>query len=605
MKYSLVLLLFSMVCLQSCQHNNSSKNTVSKEAQKFIDHYTEEYMHLYMNSMQAQWMLSVDIKQRDRIHMSDANKFDKAMAIFTGSEENIENARKYLNQKNKITDIQRKQLEKILYLAANNSHVVANLVSQRIKIENEQTHKLQGYQYFLDGRKVSNNDLEDILKNETNLNIRLTAWEASKQVGPILKGGLVTLCHLRNNIVRSLGYHDFFTYQVSSYDMKTNEMMYIMKGIMKDLYPLYRELHTWMRYELAKKYGVRTVPDYLPAHWLPDRWGQDWSSVIRLKGMNDDGFFQDKAPDWIIKSAENLYVSLGYPKLPETFWKSSSLYFHSSNSVAEKNIHPSAWHINLDQDVRSLMRVKSNAKSFRTAHHELGHVYYYLAYSNKDVPPLLRAGANRAYHEAIGTMMGLAAMQKPYLTGRGLIGTSVTIDSTQALLKEALSSVVFIYFSAGTMTQFEKSMYMDNLSPDQYNWKWWELAKKYQGIVPPSKRGEEFCDAATKTHVHNDSAQYYDYALAYVLLYQLHNYIAKNILHQDPHATDYFGQKRIGDFMMQIMRPGATKDWRQVLKISTGEEFSATAMKEYFEPLKRWLQIQNKGRKYTLPKIID
>jgi peptidyl-dipeptidase A len=258
--------------------------------------------------------------------------------------------------------------------------------------------------------------------------------------------------------------------------------------------------------------------------------------------------------------------------------------------------------MDLNNDVRSLMSVEPNAEWFETAHHELGHIYYYLTYTNSEVPPLLRQGANRAYHEALGSMMGLAAMQKPFLAGRGLIPADVKTDSIQSLLKEALNSVVFIFFSSGTMSNFEKALYVDNLPADQFNAKWWELAKKYQGIVPPFDRGEEFCDAATKTHINDDPAQYYDYALSYVILYQLHNHIAKNILKQDPRATNYYGKTEVGDFIRKIMKPGSSKDWRKVLKESTGDELNAKAMLEYFDPLVSWLKEENKGRGYTLPE---
>lgn len=147
-------------------------------------------------------------------------------------------------------------------------------------------------------------------------------------------------------------------------------------------------------------------------------------------------------------------------------------------------------------------------------------------------------------------------------------------------------------------------MYVDNLPANQFNAKWWALAKKYQGIEPPKIRGEEYCDAATKTHINDDAAQYYDYALSYVILYQLHNHIAKEILHQDPRATNYYGQKGIGEFLKKIMYPGASKDWRVVLKESTGEELNAQAMLTYFEPLVAWLKEQNKGRKYSLGEKI-
>lgn len=568
------------------------------KAQDFINTYTREYVRLYTNSSLAQWQSNIEIKPGDTVNSTAAQKADEAMAAFTGSRENITNARKFLKEKG-LTSIQKKQLELILYNAANNPQTVEALVKQRIKAENDQTQKLYGYQYLLDGKKVSTNDLDDILKKETNVDKRLAAWSASKEVGPTLKDGLVNLRNLRNETVQALGYHDFFSYQVSDYGMDTKEMMTTMDRLMQELKPLYRELHTWMRYELAKKYG-KEVPDYLPAHWLPNRWGQDWSSAVDVKGIDLDQVLSKKSAEWIVRDGEDMYVSLGFPHLPETFWQKSSLYPYPPDSAVKKNNHASAWHMNLDHDVRSLMSVEPNSEWYETAHHELGHIYYYLTYTNKDVPPLLRQGANRAYHEAVGTMMGLAAMQKPFLAGRGLIDKDVKTDSIQSLLKEALNSIVFIYFSSGTMSNFEKLMYVDSLPANQFNQKWWELAKKYQGIVPPAERGENYCDAATKTHINDDPAQYYDYALSYVLLYQLHNHIAKHILHQDPRATNYYGSKATGDFIRKILYTGAAKDWKVVLKESTGESLNAKAMLEYFNPLVQWLKEQNKGRKYTM-----
>lgn len=595
------IIVFASILL-FCSTSANHQYTAQVEAQGFIERYTERYVALYTKAQHAQWKLHTEIKQGDSGNLLTVQKAEERKALFTGSKENIERALGFLTQKDTLNELQIRQLEQILYLAANTPQTVPKLVQQRINAENKQVYTLYGYQYMLDGKKVSTNDLDEILKKETAVNKRLVAWEVSKRVGPTLKSGLVTLRNLRNQIVQALGYPDFFTYQVSSYHMNTDEMMQVMDELMVELYPLYRELHTWMRYELANRYGLDVVPDYLPAHWLPNRWGQDWSAVVQVPGINLDTILKSKSADWIVQSGEAFYVSLGYPQLPSTFWQQSSLYPYSADSAIQKNNHASAWHIDLEHDVRSLMSVRSNTKWFKTVHHELGHIYYYLTYANNNLPPLLRKGANRAYHEAIGTMMALAAMQKSYLLDRGLIEASVETDSMQLLLKEALNSVVFIFFSAGTMSHFEHALYVDRLSPDKFNATWWAFAKKYQGIVPPSHRGEEYCDAATKTHINDDPAQYYDYALSYALLYQLHNHIAKNILHEDPHATNYFGQKGIGRFLIKLMQSGASKDWRQVLHESTGDELSAKAMREYFEPLMDWLHEQNKGRYYSLPE---
>jgi peptidyl-dipeptidase A len=372
---------------------------------------------------------------------------------------------------------------------------------------------------------------------------------------------------------------------------------------MQELWPLYRELHTWTRYELAARYS-QPVPDSLPAHWLPNRWGQSWASIVDVQGLDVDGALKDKPPAWITQEAEAFYVSLGFPGLPPSFWEKSSLYPVPPDAGYKKNTHASAWHVDLNQDVRSLMSVESNSEWFQTANHELGHIYYYMSYTRPDVPPLLRKGANRAFHEAVGTQMGMAAMQRPFLVGRGLVPADVAVDQNRVLLKEALESVVFMPFSVGTMTGFERDLYRANLPPEKWNARWWQLAAHYQGMTPPSPRGEEFADALTKTHINDDAAQYYDYALSYVILFQLHDHISKNILQQDPRATNYWGSRETGDFLRKVLEPGGTRDWRALLREATGEEISARAMLAYYEPLMSWLREQNQGRVYTLPETL-
>ncbi len=607
MKKTLILFV-SAAFLYSCGENKNESgenaNTAFQDTvQTYLTGYNKIYQGLSIISNEADWKSNTHIVEGDSTNATALNVAQEAYAKFTGSSENIETAKRYLTQKEKLTELQIKQLNSILYKAANNPETIQDIVKERIKAETKQTEKLFGFDFKIDGKSVSTNDIDGILATETNMPKRLKAWEASKEVGKGLKDGLVNLRDLRNKTVQGLGYKDFFEYQVSDYGMTTQEMIDMLQQFNKELYPLYRELHTYARYEYAKKYGVKDVPDLLPAQWLPNRWGQDWGSLVDVKGINLDSALKTKDAEWIVKQGERFYVSIGFPELPKTFWERSDLYPAPKGANYKKNNHASAWHMDYDQDVRSLMSVEPNSEWYETAHHELGHIYYYLSYSNPDVPILLREGANRAYHEALGSMMGMAAMQKPFMENLNLIPKNTKSDEMQTLLKEALNYVVFIPFSTGTMSMFEHDLYANNLPADQFNKRWWELAAQYQGIAPPTIRGEEYCDAATKTHINNDAAQYYDYALSFVLLFQVHDHIAKQILHQDPHATNYYGNKEIGKFIAEIMKPGASSDWRKLLKEKTGSDLSAKAMLEYFAPLMDYLKEANKGRKYTLPEL--
>jgi peptidyl-dipeptidase A len=592
----LMIPALALALLWSCD----SKKNVQQEADTYLQRYTEKFQQLYRVSSEAEWASNTRIVEGDSTNAVRTRQANEAMAAFTGSAENIKQTRELLEHKDQLTDLQVRQLEMILYRAANNPQTVQAVVKKRIKAETEQTEKLYGFDYKLNGRSVTTNQIDSILKAETNPLKRRQAWEASKEVGKVLKGGLVNLRGLRNETVKALGYEDYFSYQASEYGMSRQEMMDLMRKINRELLPLYRELHTYARYELAKKYGEAQVPDMLPAHWLPNRWGQDWGTMVEVKGLDLDGVLRKKGAEWQVQQAERFYQSLGMPALPRSFYERSSLYPLPANSPYKKNNHASAWHLDLEKDVRSLMSVEPNAEWYETTHHELGHVYYYLAYTNPQVPPLLRSGANRAYHEAIGSLMGLAAMQKPFLAELGLADKNTQTDEVQTLLKEALSYVVFIPFASGVMSEFEHDLYARNLAPEDFNKRWWELSRQYQGMVPPADRGSEYADATSKTHINDDPAQYYDYALSYVILFQLHDHISRNILKQDPHATNYYGNKEVGKFLTSIMQPGASTDWRKMLKDKTGEDLSARAMVAYFQPLLTYLQEQNKGRKYTM-----
>lgn len=593
-------LFIGIIFIWGCQ----SPEALQKKVQDYIDDYSLTFQQLSYESSKAEWASNTKIIEGDSTNAIRTRQANEALANFTGSIDNIEKIQNLLKSRDKLLPMQVRQLEKMFYMAANNPQTVPDLVKERIKAETAQTEKLFGFNFKIQGKSVTTNEIDEILREEKDLNKRLMAWETSKEVGKVLKDGLMNLQNLRNQTVQALGYSDYFTYQVSDYGMTSEEMVKLNRRLIREIWPLYRELHTYTRYELAKKYGRKQVPEMLPAQWLPNRWGQDWNAMIKVKGMELDDILKKYTREWLMEQGERFYISLGFESLPQTFWEKSSLYPLPEDADYKKNNHASAWHMDLDKDVRSLMSVIPNRYWYETVHHELGHIYYYMSYSQSDIPLLLRVGANRAFHEAIGSLMGLAAMQKPFMVHIKLLSADTKTEEIMSLMKEAMNYIVFIPWASGVMTEFEYELYAKGLPADQFNQKWWELKKKYQGIVPPDQRGEEYCDASSKTHINDDAAQYYDYALSFVLLFQFHKYISENILQQNPHNTDYYANKEVGSFLRKVLSPGGTRDWQELLQESIGEDMSAQAMLDYFQPLFEYLKQENKGRTHSLPETI-
>ena len=562
-----------------------------ERADRFLSLANAGYQALYKVNSEAQWVAITDVTPE---HDAAAETAGKAAAAFNGNPALINEARDLLTHKAELNELTVRELNQLLLNAAEGPMTNPDLVARRVEAETKQASILNSFEFKVDGRSITTNQIDDKLNSSIDLNERKAIWEASKESGPALKPNLVRLRELRNGVAKEMKYPDYFSLEVASYGMSADEMLKLQESWMATLRPLYLQLHTWAKYKLAEKFH-QPVPKKIPAHWINNRWSQEWTGLV--EAANIDKYFTDRSAEWVIKTGEQFYTGLGFTPLPATFWQRSDLYPLPPGSKRKKNTHASCWHIDLQDDIRSLQSIEPNSRWFFTAHHELGHGYYFKAYSRLEVPYLLRIGAAPGFHEGIGELIALASSQVPYLQSRGILPADFKGDKTAFLLDDALArSIPFIFFASGTMTHWEADIYARHLPPDQWNARWWKYVSDLQGIEPPTARSEDFCDAATKTHINDNPAYYYNYAFATVFKFQLHDYIARKILHQDPRSCNYADNKEVGTWLNNILKKGGTEDWRKVLKEATGEDISTRAMAEYFRPLQSWLEEQNKGR---------
>ena len=578
--------------------SKKSNSAAEKEAEAFLSTVTSLLGPVAVSANLADWTSLTDVTPE---HTGQRTGADKALAALAGSKLIIEKTKALLKNRKQLDDETARQLEKLLLGAAESPGTIPEVVAARVEAEAHQSGILDGYTFCAAppgkggacARPITANQIDDILRKSRDLPERLRVWTASKEIGRPLKPGLVELIKLRNQVAREMGYHSYFALQVADYGMTVEEMMKLLDDALETTKPLFDGLHCFARYELAERFK-RPPPRLIPAHWLGNRWAQSWPGLI--ESANLDPLFKGSTAESIVKSAENFYVSLGFPKLPAAFWERSDLYPVPLGVARKKNAHASAWDIDRAGDVRSLMSVEPNEEWFETAHHELGHIYYFLSYDRPDVPYLLRDGANRAFHEAIGELAKLASQQTPYLVKVGVMPEEKRPDPTEWLLQSALDSIVFLPFSAGTMSHFERDIYDNELPPKEWQKRWWQYVADYQGVVPPGARPEDACDACTKTHLIDDPASYYDYALATLIKFQLHDHICTKILKQDVRSCNYLGSTEVGDFLRGILSKGATRDWRAVIKDATGEPISPRAMMAYFAPLVTELDKRNAGK---------
>ncbi len=574
------------------------KTAVERDAEAFLASLSSLLQPVATATDKVDWVASTDVTPE---HTAERTGADKVLAALVGSKTIIEKTKGFLEHEKQLDDLTARQLHRLLLSASESPGTIPEIVARRVGAEARLSSVLDGYTFCLQPKPgggclkpVSANGIDDLLLKSRDLAERQRVWTASKEIGKPLKPGLVELVGLRNQVAREMGFPSYFALKVADYGMTVDEMMKLLDDTLATTKPLFDGLHCWAKNTLAARYK-HAVPKLIPAHWIGNRWAQYWPGLVDETSL--DPLFKGASPESIVKSAETFYVSLGFPRLPPSFWEKSDLYPVPPGLARKKNAHASAWHIDYDKDVRSLMSVEPNEQWFGTAHHELGHIYYFLSYSTPEVPFLLREGANRAFHEAVGELARLASAQPPYLVKVGVMPAGKEPNPEAFLLQSALmESIVFTAFSAGTMSHFERDLYEGALPPSEWQKRWWSYVAEYQGVVPPGARPDDLCDACTKTHLIDDPASYYDYALATLIRYQLHDHICTKILKQDVHACNYFGSKEVGDFLRGILKLGATRDWRAVIKDATGEPISPRAMMAYFAPLAAELDKRNAGK---------
>ncbi|MEJ2127260.1 MAG: M2 family metallopeptidase [Woeseiaceae bacterium] len=446
-------------------------------------------------------------------------------------------------------------------------------------------------------------ELEQRMQSVRDYDELLDLWQGWRQIAKPMRAKFERYVELANEGAATLGYANLGEMWRAGFDMSPAEFRGETNRLWEQVKPLYDELHCHVRATLGDVYGTDKVPQDgpIPAHILGNMWAQEWGSLYDLlepyPGVSDLDVdktlkTKDYSPQEMVRSAESFYVSLGMPRLPDTFWTRSQFTKPQDREVV---CHASAWGLDGGNDLRIKMCISPTYEMLRTIYHELGHNYYQGAY--KDQPPIFQGGAHGGFHEAIGDTVVLS-MTPGYLEEVGLISSAQ--DSEQAIINRqmqmALDSIAFLPFGK-LIDEWRWAVFAGEVTPENYNQAWWDMRLKYQGIVPPVERTEEDFDPGAKYHVPGN-VSYTRYFLARILQFQFHRALCEIAGHQgDLHACSVYGSEEAGEKFYAMLEAGQSEPWQQTLEKLTGtQEMDASAIIDYFEPLMGYLKEQNEGR---------
>jgi peptidyl-dipeptidase A len=427
-------------------------------------------------------------------------------------------------------------------------------------------------------------------------------WEGWHTISPPMKKSYARFVELSNKGARELGFADTGAMWRSKYDMPPDAFSKELDRLWEQLRPLYLSLHTYVRAKLRERYGDQVPADGpIPAHLLGNIWAQDWSNLYDIVAPRGGGPTVDLTavlkgrnitPVEMTRYGERFFTSLGFEALPETFWERSLFVKPRDREVV---CHASAWNINNVDDLRFKMCIDQTAEDFTTIHHELGHNFYARAYAGQ--PPIFRDSANDGFHEAIGDTIAISVTPE-YLVKVGLIPQAPDASGDIGLLlRTALERLAFLPFGL-VVDSWRWQVFDGTVTPERYNQAWWDLRERYQGVRPASERGEDLFDPGAKYHIPANTP-YARYFLSAVLQFQFHRALSQAAGCTMPlHRCSIYGNAEAGKRLRAALEMGMSRPWPDTLEALTGQrEMDATAMADYYAPLKAWLDEENKGLK--------
>ncbi len=589
--------LMGLIGTEPAAGTAASTPATVEEARAFTDSAEKKLLDLWIKSSRASWVQQTFITEDTQRISADAD-----LAVKSATAELAAEARRFDGLK-LPEDVARKL--KLLRLsvdipAPRDAAEAAELA--RINASLQADYGKGKWCPDADASKCLNMDqLEKVMASSRDPEELKRAWIGWHAIAPPMRERYERMVVLGNKGARELGFADMGAQWRSNYDMPPEKFAAEINRLWEQVRPLYVSLHTYVRTKLREKYGAGAVPadGPIPAHLLGNLWAQGWTNIYPLVAppTADPGYdlteilkSRNLAATDMVKFGERFFISLGFDPLPETFWKRSMFTRPRDRDVV---CHASAWSLDFRDDLRVKMCIQINDEDFTTVHHELGHNFYQRAYNQ--LPPLFQSGANDGFHEAVGDTIALS-ITPDYLHQIGLLSAAPSDSGDLAfLMKHALDKVAFLAFGL-LIDQWRWKVFDGEIKAADYDKAWWELKRKYQGVAPPVERSEADFDPGAKYHV-AANVPYTRYFLAAVYQYQFHRALCKAAGFTGPlHRCSIYGNKAAGARLKKMLEMGQSKPWPDALEAISGErDLDASAILDYYAPLKKWLDEQNAG----------
>lgn len=530
----------------------SCAKDVEMQFKEFVDRHVAEIAPLEKESALAYWEAATT---------GDESKFERFSAlvlelekVYTDSTE-FEFVKK-ARDSGGLRDGHMARTADLLYLRYLGNQIDPDLIKNMVELSSRVENKFQVFRAEVDGKRMSSNEVYQVLRESTDNGYRKDVWGASKGVGSVVLDDIMELVGLRNESARRLGYENYYVMSLELSEQSEEELVRIFEELDALTREPYLELKSELDGELAARYGIE------PGEIRPWHYHDPFFQEAPVMGELDlDRYYKDKDP---VEIAKAFYTSIGMDV--EDILSASDLYEREG-----KNPHAFCTDIDREGDIRILANMKDDNYWMETILHELGHGVYD-KYVDRSLPYILRMYPHLCLTEASAMYFGRLS-QDPVWMKHALGLEEKDVEELSVAVRRSLRMKQLVFARwCQTMFHFERSLYRD---PGQdLNRLWWDIVERYQFITRPEGRDEP--DWASKIHIVISPVYYHNYMLGELVASQLQHHVVTKVLNGSGDHADIYGKGEVGAFFIEsYYGPGNTMNWLSHIERVTGEPLTA------------------------------
>ncbi len=556
-------LLLAMAFALSLPRIASASPETTARAKKFLEDHEARIRPLEVEAAQLWWEANTTGDNATYARKEKAqNLLDAALANPRAFAE-VKALKEHVKE---IDDPILARAVQVLYLTYLEKQVDIDLLKKMVAKGNAVEQAFNVYRAEVEGKKMTDSEVRQVLKDVKDLEKRRIVWAASKGVGKVVEKDLKELVKFRNEAATKLGFKNYHALQLYLNEQNGDDLIKLFDQLDELTREPFRQAKADIDAKLAARYHVKTEELYPWAYHDP--FFQETPSVFEA---DIDAPFKNAD---LIAMTRDFYQGIGLP-VADVIEK-SDLYEKAGKS-------PHAFCTDIDREahnVRVLANVRPNNYWASTLLHEFGHSVYSSKNIPHSLPYTLRLESHILTTEGVAMMFERLSKRRAFLEKMNIkVDDPKTFDETASkMLRYQL--LIFSRWCQ-VMLRFEKGMYEN---PDQdLNKLWWDLVEKYQMVRRPPHRDAP--DYASKIHIVSAPVYYHNYMMGELFASQVHHAIARDVYKgADPSTVIYVGNKEVGDFMKErVFGPGRTLSWNELTKHATGEELKPDAFAADFK----------------------